>query len=292
MDHALRRRVAGRGGGRDVLAAHALGVAPGEPHHLAQPPGQRGLAGEDAEPGARREALPAAPPPAGAGRPGGVHHHVADLAREATRADLHPACADDAAADPGAEGHHHDVVVAAGGPEAVLGQHGEIGVVLNEDAPPRQAVPDELGPVHPLGLGQVGCEAQAPVPVDHARRADPDRCAARRTEAPVELDHHLGHRLGHVAAHDLAVAGGRRDPGLGDDVVARAERDAEHLRPADVDAVGDAGCGRRARIGARAGHEIDSTRAFSSRMAVAMMRLVARILMKPGIGTRSSASRW
>ena len=179
--------------------------------------------------------------------------------------------------------------MAAGGPEAVLGQHGEVGVVLNEDAPARQAVPDELGPVHPLGLGQVGREAQAPVPVDHARRADPDRCGARRAEPAVELDHHLRHRLGHVAAHDLAVAGGRRDPGLGDDVVARAERDAEHLRPADVDAVGDAGCGRRARIGA---HEMDSTRAFSSRMAVAMMRLVARILMKPGMGTRSSASRW
>ena len=67
-----------------------------------------------------------------------------------------------------------------------------------------------------------------------------------------------------------------------------AERDAEHLGPADVDAVGDVG-GRR--VPARC-HEVDSTRAFSSRMAVAMMRLVARILMKPGMGTRSSASRW
>ena len=39
-------------------------------------------------------------------------------------------------------------------------------------------------------------------------------------------------------------------------------------------------------------HEVDSTRAFSSRIAMAMIRLVARILMNPGMGTRSSASRW
>ena len=71
-------------------------------------------------------------------------------------------------------------------------------------------------------------------------------------------------------------------------VVGPAEGDAEDLGPADVDAVGDVG-GRRAPVGS---HEVDSTRAFSSRMAVAMMRLVARILMKPGMGTRSSASRW
>ena len=69
---------------------------------------------------------------------------------------------------------------------------------------------------------------------------------------------------------------------------APVQGDAEDLGPADVDAVGDAG-GRRAPVGR---HEVDSTRAFSSRMAVAMMRLVARILMKPGMGTRSSASRW
>ncbi len=68
----------------------------------------------------------------------------------------------------------------------------------------------------------------------------------------------------------------------------RLEGDAEDLGPADIDAVGDVG-GRVAPVGS---HEVDSTRAFSSRMAVAMMRLVARILMKPGMGTRNSASRW
>ena len=78
-------------------------------------------------------------------------------------------------------------------------------------------------------------------------------------------------------------------PRLGHDTGVGAEGDAEDLGPADVDAVGHAGTRRRAPVRA---HEVDSTRAFSSRMAVAMMRLVARILMNPGMGTRSSASRW
>ena len=91
-----------------------------------------------------------------------------------------------------------------------------------------------------------------------------------------------------MASDDDPGPGGGGDPGLGDDVVGRVECHAEDFGPADVDAVGDIG-GRR--ITARS-HEVDSTRAFSSRMAVAMMRLVARILMKPGMGTRNSASTW
>ena len=82
-DHLLRRRVARRGRGGDVLAPHALGVATGEPDDLAQPSRQGGLPGQHPEPGAGGEALPAAAPPAGARGPVGVHHHVADLAGEA-----------------------------------------------------------------------------------------------------------------------------------------------------------------------------------------------------------------
>ena len=40
------------------------------------------------------------------------------------------------------------------------------------------------------------------------------------------------------------------------------------------------------------GHAVDSTRAFSSRRAIDMMRLWARILMNPGSGTFISTSRW
>ena len=66
------------------------------------------------------------------------------------------------------------------------------------------------------------------------------------------------------------------------------QRDPEDLGPADVDPERDVGLRRRPGAGR---HDDDSTRAFSSRRAVDMMRLWARILMKPGIGTRSSASR-
>src|SRR6202044_3523620 len=89
--------------------------------------------------------------------------------------------------------------------------------------------------------------------------------------------------------HDLPLASRRGDARLTDPFVVGPQRDAEHLRPPDVDAVGHAGLTVPARAGA---HEPDSTCAFRSRSAEVMMRLVARILMNPGIGTRSSASRW
>ena len=105
----------------------------------------------------------------------------------------------------------------------------------------------------------------------------------------VEFGGDLRDGLGHMAADDLPRAGRSRDTRLTHHLVVRAERDAEHLGAPDVDPVGHAGLAVPGRAG---GHEVDSTRAFSSRMAVAMMRLVARILMNPGMGTRSSASRW
>ncbi len=113
--------------------------------------------------------------------------------------------------------------------------------------------------------------------------------AAVGAQGAVELVGDQRDGVGDVAAPDLAAARRGGDARLADDVVVGAERDAEHLGAADVDPVGHAG-----RVGpARARtHEVDSTRAFSSRMAVDMMRLVARILMNPGMGTRSSASRW
>ena len=54
-------------------------------------------------------------------------------------ADLDPPVEHDAAADAGAERDHHHVAVAAGGAQAVLGQHGEVGVVLDDDRPSRAA---------------------------------------------------------------------------------------------------------------------------------------------------------
>ncbi len=202
----------------------------------------------------------------------------------------------EAPADPGPQRDHHDVTEAAGRSQAVLGQHGEVGVVLDQERATGQPGADQLVPVHALGLRQVGGEAQPAPAVDHARGTHTDRALARRRPPRwwqrvwrCEVGDHLGHGRGHVAADDGPGPGGGGDSGLGDDVVGRAERHAEDLGPADVDAVGDVG-GRR--IPARSHEVVDSTRAFSSRMAVAMMRLVARILMKPGMGTRSSASTW
>ena len=149
---------------------------------------------------------------------------------------------------------------------------------------PGQLVADQLVPVHALGLRQVGGEAEPPRTVHHARGAHADgrRCRGRcrAGEGAVESGDHVGHRRRDVAAHDVAGALRGGDPGLGHDGVGPVQGDAEDLGPADVDAVGDVG-GRLAPVGS---HESDSTRAFSSRMAVAMMRLVARILMKPGNG--------
>ncbi len=172
--------VAGRRRGGDILTAHGLGVATGQPDHLAQPSGQSGLAGQHAEPGARGEALPAAAPPAGARGAGRVHHHVADLPREAGRTDLDPPVDDEAAPDARPEGDHDDVVVTHRGADAVLGQHGEVGVVLDQHGPAGQLVADQLVPVHALGLREVRGEAEPAPAVHHAGRP-----------------HAHGHRAGH-----------------------------------------------------------------------------------------------
>ncbi len=119
----------------------------------------------------------------------------------------------------------------------------------------------------------------------------------RERDGRIELGHHVGDGVHHLDAgvtrlvHESGVCrgGGRGDARLRNDRVEGAQRDPENLGPADVDPERDLGIRRRPGAG---GHDDDSTRAFSSRRAVDMMRLWARILMKPGIGTRSSASRW
>ncbi len=239
-------------------------------------------------PGPGGEALPAAPAPARTGRPGRIDHHVADFAGEAGGAHLDLPVDHDPAPDAGPEGHQDDVVKTGRGAEAVLGQHGEVGVVLDEHPATGQPTTDELGPVHPVRLGQIGGEAEPALAIDHPRGAHPHGRTGR-VQRLIEIRHHDGHGIGHVTTDDLPGPSGRGDAGLADDPVGRVEGDAEDLGASDVDPVGDAGTAGGA--GALA-HEVDSTRAFSSRMAMDMIRLVARILMKPGMGTRSSASRW
>ena len=64
FDHRARPGIAVGRRGRDVLAAHALGVAAGPAHDLVEASGQRRLPGQDTEAGTGREALPASPAPA------------------------------------------------------------------------------------------------------------------------------------------------------------------------------------------------------------------------------------
>ena len=213
--------------------------------------------------------------------------------------DLDPAVDDQPSPDAGAQRDHDHVLVAPGRTQPVLGQHGEIGIVLDDDPAAGQALPDEHRPVHPVGLGKIGREPQSALAVQHAGRPDADgseRPARARTAASSwattcgdgvrHLDPGLTRRL-----DAIGMGGGGRcgDTRLGDDLVGWAQGDAEDLGAPDVDPERDAGLRRRPGAGC---HDDDSTRAFSSRMAVDMMRLWARILMKPGIGTRSSASRW
>ena len=68
-----------------------------------------------------------------AGRAVGLDHGVAELGAGAGRAAVDLAVEDQAAADPGADRQHHRVVGAAGGAVEVLGQGGDVGVVVDED---------------------------------------------------------------------------------------------------------------------------------------------------------------
>ena len=99
-----------------------VGVTAGQGHDAVGPTGVGGVAGDATEPAARGEALPAAPPPARAGRAVRVDDHVPGLPGEAGRAPLQHATRHDAAADAGAERDEHHVVGLIAGADPVLGQ--------------------------------------------------------------------------------------------------------------------------------------------------------------------------
>ena len=149
---------------------------------------------------------------------------------------------------------------------------------------------DEPAHVDPFGGRKIRCEAEGPGAVDHAGGPYPDREGfAHRRHPPSQLGDQLGDGVGDLGtrfARSAVVDLGRREPSLRHNPAVASERDPVELGPADVDAEGDPGVDRRTRA-----HAEDSTRALSSRSAVSMIRLWARILMNPGIGTRSSTSR-
>src|SRR5205823_6260816 len=81
---------------------------------------------------------------------------VADLARHAEPAAEEPAPADDAAAEPGARGHHQHVLMSGTGSVDELAPCGGVRVVLDDDRKPGgllEEIPDRL-----VVPAQVGCE--------------------------------------------------------------------------------------------------------------------------------------
>ena len=78
----------------------------------------------------------------------------------------------------------HDVVVAAGGAQAVLGEHGEVGVVL-DDAPPAPAAARRSARSSPPPgpAGRLGAKHSRPAPVHHARGAHADGHGGARRPA-------------------------------------------------------------------------------------------------------------
>src|SRR5207244_1461042 len=91
------------------------------------------LAAEAREGAARRKALPTPALPARAGRPRGIHGHVAELACEAVRAPVQATTGDDAPADTGAQGDDEDVVAPLSRPQLALAPRRARGVVVDLD---------------------------------------------------------------------------------------------------------------------------------------------------------------
>ena len=120
--------------------------------------------------------LHAAPAAAGAELAAVDHHHVADLAGGAVGAHVELAAEDQGAADPRAGEHHQQVVEAAAGAEAVLGQGGHGHVVVDHHPLDPEGAGDHRAERHRVAEpGEVGRPEQvAGLLVDPAGGADPD----------------------------------------------------------------------------------------------------------------------
>src|SRR6478735_780765 len=134
-DQLARQRVALAGGLGDQGSGEVLGAT----RDLVEQVGRDGAAGRDERAGLTHEGvsggvlLPAALVTALAPDAVGYDAHVPELARDAVATADDPPVEHDAPADAGAEVDHDQVALAAAGAEAVLGPHGGVGVVVDED---------------------------------------------------------------------------------------------------------------------------------------------------------------
>ena len=148
----------------------ALGQRPAEPgvRALARQP-QR-LARQRRARGQRLDA-PVVGAVALAGRAVLVDHHVAELAGRADRAAVQLAAEDQPAADPGADRQQHRLVGAPRGARAVLGQRGQVGVVVDEHRQPEPLGHDRAE--RDVGERQIDGDDAAPGTLIHQAR-DPE----------------------------------------------------------------------------------------------------------------------
>ena len=143
--------------------------------------------------------------------------------------------------------------------------------------------------------GRFGAKPQDPVPVDHARAPRPhgDRGPSRRPVAgpagsrPARRRRRRPRRRGRSPVR----RSGSSTWGVDTPASATTAPSPSSATPKTLVPPMSTPMVTRRPAG-RVGHAEDSTRAFNSRSAVDMIRLCARILMKPGIGTRNSTSRW
>ena len=139
--------------------------------------GRAALAAERRARGERLDAA-AAGAVALAGRAVDLDHHVAELGAGAGGAAVDLAAEDQAAADPGADRQHHRVFGAARGAVEMLGEGGDVGVVVDED---RQAgaLADEVADRQVVDRQVDRGDRDAAVVVDRRRDAEADRGDAR-----------------------------------------------------------------------------------------------------------------
>ena len=176
--------------------------------------------------------LPAAAVAALAPVPARDDLHVAELARDAEAAALHLSADEDAAADAGAEGHHHHVGLAARGAELPLRPDRGVGVVVDEDRCGQPLLQRRLQRLVPPGQVR-GEDDGGAVRGDEPGGADADRGHVGAADPEQLLDHVddrvLDHRRAGGPVRGVA-------PGPVADPPARLDQAAGDLGAADVDA--------------------------------------------------------
>ena len=185
-----------------------------------------------AEPGARRVALPAARPAAGAGQAATLDDHVAELACRTLLSEQELAGAEHRATDPRPKRDQEGLVAPSCRAHPVLADERAVRIVADGHLPAAEPVLEQRRQVGPEGVRQVRSEDQSATPRHDAGDPDPDGRSALRVE--------LGHEGGDGAADQRtgfgAGASWRGHPALVEGLALRRDGQRQDLRAAHVDA--------------------------------------------------------